>query len=326
VNRTFAQILVLGFVAAAVCSTNSVWALSMGPGLFMVQNVHPGQSVDVRKKSGVTFTLKNDSDQDNTYNLVCRKPGTAGLADWEQGYDEIPDASWCKLEKEQVVVPAKSHVEVGLTIEVPDKPEYYNCKWILAVVLSGASGTGKVGVGLAIAARVQIETIANDDVKTSGGTPIAILPCVIDISGKPGDAFQQSVKLKNNTDRVLECKSERLVQVYTEEVKYPRYTSGGFEALVKETWLDWPKDGPAPITLKTGEVNDYKVSGTIPKTAKPGGKYEELVFITAPPAEPDKDKKGPAGRDTRTFFRIRYEVAAEGAEKKPEEIKKPDGK
>jgi hypothetical protein len=58
---------------------------------------------------------------------------------------------------------------------------------------------------------------------------------------------------------------------------------------------------------------EYKLSGRIPKAAKPGGKYEELIFITAPPADPEK--KGPAGRDTRTFFRIRYEVTAEGDKK-----------
>src|SRR5205823_4825872 len=119
--------------ALLLCAvSHSAWALSLGPALFMVQHVQPGQPIDVRKKAGVVFTIKNDSEKDGEYTLVCRKP-SLNLSDWEAGYDEIPNAEWCVLEKNEFVVPAKSKVEVGLTISIPDKLDYYNCKWILAV-------------------------------------------------------------------------------------------------------------------------------------------------------------------------------------------------
>ena len=148
---------IIFFITAAI-SSSQVCAMGLGPALFKIQNIPPGQSVDVRKLSGVVFTVVNSSDKEELYSLVCKKPSQGGLVDWEAGYEEIARHDWCKLEKEEFTVAAKSKSEIGLIIEIPDKPEYFNCKWVLAVVLTSGGNKG-IGVGLAVAARVQIETL-----------------------------------------------------------------------------------------------------------------------------------------------------------------------
>ena len=55
--------LVLGF--SLMCQRS--WALSLGPAIFMVQNVVPGQPLDVKKASGVVYTINNTSDQEGTF-------------------------------------------------------------------------------------------------------------------------------------------------------------------------------------------------------------------------------------------------------------------
>ncbi|MCY3022444.1 MAG: hypothetical protein NTW87_25980 [Planctomycetota bacterium] len=302
--KSIVPALVLGL--GLVCEKG--WAASLGPAVFTVQNVVPGQSVDLRKTAGLVYTIGNTSDTEGTYSLVCQRPVEGGVLNWESGYDEIPDASWCKLEKEEVVVPAKSKAEVGLTITVPAKPEYHNCKWVAAVVLK-ASKTAGIGVGLAVAARVRIETAPSDDPGTGGAVSMAAIPCVLPVEAKPGSMFERCVLLRNNTERTLECVTQRLEDCYPEgESRYPRYTTSGYQALDKVTWL---KDKEQKFTLKPGERREYKMKGQIPESAKPGEKREELVFITAPAPEPGK--QGPAGRETRTFFRVRYDVTADGA-------------
>jgi hypothetical protein len=284
--------------------TANAWALSLGPAIFMVQNVVPGQPLDVKKKAKVAFTVTNDTDLNRQYSLTCEKPSLS-IADWERGYEEIPDPSWFKLEQNEFFVPAKQSVEVGLIIDVPNKPEYFNCKWMLAVVLTSGKSKG-IGVGLAIASRVQIETARSHDANSGGAAPIAVVPCTEVIKGKPGAAFEKSFLIKNNSGRDLECVPERLVQVYaTEEFKYPRYATPGCQQLLKESWF---KTAPEKFSVKSGEKHEVKIAGTIPATAKIGEKWEELVFITAPAAKPGD--KGPAGRETRTFFRVIYQVEA----------------
>ena len=133
------------------------WPLNLAPAIARIQNVEPGLPCELGK-ARVVFTITNNSRQDTNYALVCRKPSHAGLWSWEHGFAEIPDPAWFKLDKENFAVPAKSALQVGLTIRVPNKPECFNRKWMLAVVLT-AERFSRMGLGLSVAARVQIETV-----------------------------------------------------------------------------------------------------------------------------------------------------------------------
>jgi hypothetical protein len=302
------KVVILVVLCSALNSADA-WALSLAPAIFMVQNVTPGKPVDVNKSSGVKFLVKNDGNAPSTFMLQCQKPSVS-LTDWERGYDEIPDSTWFKLDQQEFVVPPNTQAEIGLVINVPDKPENYNCKWMLTVVLTSGKKTGQVGVGLAIASRVQIETIPSADPETGGNVSIAPVPSVITIKGKPGDAFERKVQVGNNTDRELECVPGSFLQVYPDDkdYRYPRFTSPGYRLVTKGTWL---KAGEEKFSLKPGAKHEFKIAGQIPATAKAGEKWEELVFVTGPALKPGTE--GPAGREPRTFIRARYEVLADEA-------------
>ncbi|MFH0938711.1 MAG: hypothetical protein V1899_05460 [Planctomycetota bacterium] len=295
------------FFVLAALGPRQAYAMGLGPGLFKIQNVPPGQSVDVRKLSGVVFTVTNSSDKEESFSLLCKKPSQGGLVDWEAGYEEIADAAWCKLEKEEFAVAAKSKAEIGLIIEVPDKPEYYNCKWMLAVVLTSGGNKG-IGVGLAVAARVQIETLPGVKEDTVSAMPLGIVPSALDISVKPGEAFKRSVLLRNNTSKKVMCITERLVDIYTDPRKHDRYTSGGFKPLIATTWLTEKFE---TFSLKSGKKEKLKLVGRAPETAKPGEKWEELVFVCGKPDEKmNEGEKNERNTNIKTFFRVRYTVVA----------------
>ena len=276
-------------------------ALEMGPGMFMVQDVPPGREINLRKIGGVLFTVTNRTDQAMDYSLSCHRPAKGGLPTWEKGYEEIPNAAWCYLEETTITVPAKSEKQVGLIINIPDEPENYNRKFMLAVILNTGK-TGNTSVGLAVACRVQIETAINDHLDSSTGAPLAIVPGTISVSGKPGATVSGSVLVRNNTSSRLDTAVVRLPQVYADPIKYPRYDSNGFEPQI-EPWLA-PQTATFPLDAGGGTLLAF--TGTIPATAEVGKKYEELAFIRATTSD---------DKELMTFVRLHCQVqAAESAQ------------
>jgi hypothetical protein len=298
-------------ILAALCLTAmpmSLHALSMGPGMFMVQDVPPGREVDVRKLGGMVFTVFNKTDKDQDYNLACKRPAQGGLAVWEKGYEEIPDPAWCRLEETVFTIPPRSEKTVGVIINIPDAPENYNRKFMLAVVLQGGKAVG-TSIGLAVACRIQIETVVNDRLGSGTGAPLATVPGTISFSGKPGAKISGPVLLRNNTSEKLEATIERVSQVYDDPERQVRYVSNGF--LTKpEPWL-----APQTVTfaLDAGAANLMYFTGTIPTTAVAGKSYEELAFFHA---------KSAFGKDIMTFVRLHCLV--EGAEPPKEEPPKTE--
>ncbi len=275
-------------------------ALEMGPGMFMVQDVPPGREVNLRKIGGVLFTVTNRADHAMDYTLSCHRPQEGGLPTWEKGYEEIPNAAWCYLEETTITVPAKSEKQVGLIINIPDEPENYNRKFMLAVILNTGKN-GNTSVGLAVACRVQIETAINDHLDSSTVAPLAVVPGTITVSGKPGATVSGSVLVRNNTSGRFDATVVRLPQVYADPIKHPRYYSSGFEAQ-KEPWLA-PQTAALPLDAGGGTLLSF--SGTIPATAEVGKKYEELAFIRATTSD---------GKELMTFVRLHCQVqAAESA-------------
>jgi len=252
-------------------------ALAMGPGLFMVQNVVPGQEVDLHKLGGLLFTVENDFGQEQDFTLTCRKPSQSGLTEWEKGYEEIPDPTWCRLEETAFTIPAHGKKQIGLIIAIPEAPEHFNRKFMLAVVLKAGKDPA-FGVGLAIAARVQIETASRDQLAAAGGAALAIAPGTLSLTGKPGAAVSGTVQVRNQTGSRITALVERLPQVYADPAKHGRYVSNGFQLHPGEAWLV-PRQ-PA-FALDAGAAQTLEFSGTIPASAALGQRYEELAFIRA---------------------------------------------
>jgi hypothetical protein len=265
-------------------------ALEMGPGMFMVQDVPPGREVDLHKLGGIRFTIYNRSATNQDYTLRCARPGQGGLATWEKGYEEIPNAAWCYLQESVITVPAQGEKQVGLIINIPDEPENYNRKFMLAVILTSGK-TGNTSVGLAVACRVQIETAVNEEVGAATAAPLAVVPGTLTVRGKPGDPITGSVLVRNNTSNALSASLERLPQIYDDPVKHPRYYSNGFLPQTS-AWLEAPF---AAFPLAAGAEQRVQLTGTIPATAENGTKTEALAFIRATSAE---------GKEIITFVRL----------------------
>ena len=272
-------------------------ALAMGPGLFMVQNVPPGQEVDLRKLGGVLFTVENDSGQEQDFNLTCRKPSQSGLTEWEKGYEEIPDPAWCRLEQESFTIPANGRKQIGLVIAIPPAAENRNRRFMLAVVLR----TGKdpaFGVGLAIAARVQIETTVAEELPATVGGGLTLAPATLAISGRPGATVGGRVHLRNDSGQGLQTRLERLAEVYQDPAKHGRYVSNGYQPHPGDAWL---APTTTPAALAAGATTTLDFTGTIPADAAPGQRFEELAFVRGTTAD---------GKALLSFVRLHLHTVA----------------
>jgi hypothetical protein len=275
----------------------------MGPGMIMLQDVPLGREVNLRKLGGLLFTVYNRSDQAQDYTLFCKRPGQGGLATWEKGYEEIPNAAWCYLEETSVTVPAKSEKQVGLIVNIPDEPENWNRKFMLAVILTSGKNDG-TSIGLAVACRVQIETAVRDQLAgASAAGGFALAPGTITVKARPGEAVSGVAQVRNDTGKRLEARIERLPEVYADPLKHPRYLSNGFQAHPGDAWL---APAQAGFALDPGAVLALTFSGKVPADAVPGKPFEELAFITA---------TLPDGKALMTFLRLHVELPAADAAK-----------
>ena len=177
------------------------------------------------------------------------------------------------MTKNELVIPAKQKGLSSLIINIPDKPENYNRKFMVYVTLEPGNN-GQMGVGLGAIARVMIETKAKKDSKALGGPGIAIKPGTIVIKGKPGATFSESIMVQNNEKSSASFTQTKLSDFYP-EIKFARYQSSGFTLMPSKTWVDAVSDSD----MEPGKEQDLKVTGTIPADAKVGGKYEEALFL-----------------------------------------------
>ena len=291
------------FVAAAMPAM-ARGGLAFGPALVLVENIAPaGGETDVFGKGEMTFVIYNRSDQAGWYHLGAVNPG-GDPRQWEKGYEAIPDASWCRLDIDEVEVAAKTNQKIRLFINVPAKPEYFNRKWMLYVTCAPGKKpqTPKAtGVGLQVASRVQIETASNAASNPAVGGALAIVPAQVSSSAAPSAELEHSVKVSNNTKEDRRFKILRLNEIEKEAEKYERYFGKDIvdgkplEPVIGSTWITC---APA-IELKAGETKEFTIKLTIPKDARPGGNFEELLFL--------QDEKGLVN-----FLRVRTKIFGGG--------------
>ena len=286
-------------MAVAFSSPAQSATLALGPALVLVQNIKPGAAeADIFGQGEFTFVIYNKDKDSGWYNLDIEKPADAK----ELGFAPIPDASWCKLDIQEVEVKGESNAKIHMTVKVPDKPEYYNRKWTVLVVCAPGKRAkdDKPAVGLRIASRVLIETVSKPDAEPKDGIGIALYPTLLQSSAIPGAFIDETVTIKNNTDADRTYSTKHLDEIEKDAEKHERYFSKATLPVVKGPWIS----SDATFKLKPGETKDLKVDIKVPdSTAK--GKYEELLFV--------QDDKGNVN-----FLRVQTDVApTTTAEKKP---------
>lgn len=274
-----------------------VQAMGISPGVIVIGNVTPGVEVPAFPADGTGIKVENDGDNPLVVTLTVFKPTLGGVLRWEKGYEEIPDASWCSLGKTELEAPAKGFALAKLSIKVPDKPEYYNRKWMVAVVCEPKRQDRKAGTGIAmrVASRIGIETLPKVDVNLDApGLPaLSLVPSLLSYDGCIlGETFPATLKIRNNDKAQHTYMAERLDQAEPDAEKQTRYFRASSNRIVKDWWV-------APVEsfkLGAAETKELKLSVTVPKTAAAGQVYEEIVFL-----------KDDAQR--YDFFRLRMRVA-----------------
>ena len=265
-------------VAAAVfILPASAATLAFGPAIVLLENVNPSNKAeqDVFGSSEAVFTIYNKDEGGGWYHLNVVSPPASDKKQWEIGYETLPDASWCRLDKPEVEVQGKSNAKIKLFVKIPDKPEYYNRKFMAYVTC--APGKASVpGVGLQVASRVQLETLSKPDLDGDKAGSVAIAPAIMQSGAIPGAELDLSFKIRNNTAGERSYKVLRMDEVESDTKKHERYYGKGCTAVISPSWLK-PKE--LNFKLKPGESKELVIDQTVPKDAVPKKKYEELVFI-----------------------------------------------
>ena len=288
--------LAAALAAASLCP--SVYAMGISPGVFVVTNVPLGKEISASDGVAAIVIHNEESEQPLAVVLAATRPREGGVLSWEPGYEEFPDASWCRLDKTELEVPAKGVGKANLFINVPDKPENYNRRWMLAVVCGQKPKeqvAGAAGAGIRLATRVGIETLPNANVDGTGNGAVALIPSVLAYQDcVPGETFIPVVKVRNNDKVDHQFTVQRLEQAVQDEEKIKRYFRDGSTPLIKDSWVA-PVGG---LAVKAGDIKELKFSVTIPKDAVAGRLYEEIVFL-----------KSDAGR--LDFVRLRMQIAGQ---------------
>ena len=255
-----------------MCFISSASAVAFGPPLTLFQDIPPGFEVDLKKVGNFSYQIVNKSNADQDYRIKTSVPhGEAGT--WEHGYEIIPDISWCTMHESELTVAANTTKLVSMTINIPDKPENYNRKFMVYVVLE-PGGQAALGVGLGLIARVMIETSVKPGPEFTGhSNALGIAPGQINIKGKPGDAFSKNINVMNHggDSEFMICK---LPDFYP-TLKFARYQTNGFQLMPNNTWVE----GLELSKVKKGETKKIAIKGKISPEAKIGMKYEELIFF-----------------------------------------------
>jgi hypothetical protein len=116
----------------------------------------------------------------------------------------------------------------------------------------------------------------------NSGEGLTISPPISDLTLKLGDVSEQTVRLTNPTDKLME--------VYPQVQNFRAKGEGGepdfYPASSDDTnfaLASWIKFSQSKIALTPEQVAEFKYQITVPKNAEPGGHYGVVFFATEPP-------------------------------------------
>jgi hypothetical protein len=271
----------------------------IGPGMVLVESIRPGEpEINVAGEAGYTFEVFNGTAEKRVFSITTSK-ASAKISHWENGYEDIPNGSWLRVDKSEIELLPNSKGQIKLFLKVPNAPENFNRKWMAVVACApGRAATTGSSVGFVVASRVQIETAPLIDATGEKAGNLALTPSQWMMSdARPGDSWRKAVKIRNNTKDEHTYSLKSIEEVEKDAAKHDRYFGKDFEKVIKDSWVT-PSD--KTFTLKPGEVKELKLTVKVAATAQPGKRYEELVFL--------QDDKGHVD-----FIRLRTEVASPAA-------------
>lgn len=273
-RRMIARTLAVLALGAALAAPAPAASLKVGPARFIIHDVEPGRLYDVQAETGLALTVYNDGDSEQAWVLSVHQPSDRG--DWEKGYGEIPDPSWCWFENTEITVAPKSKTEARFFLHIPEDPRHYNQHWVVTFAIGGK--TGGAGLGLAANIRAQIETAVKTDPASPPAGNTGLAPARITFEdAAPGTVAEQRVRLHNGTDKAVKYTLAPLL----DQVKDPSaYLTGGYRRLPERSWLKYP----ASLPVAAGETAVFPVTLDVPGAPENAGKqWEEMIMVQ--PAE-----------------------------------------
>jgi len=254
-------------------------SLKVSPARFIVHNVEPGRLYDIYKETGVRLTIYNDSDASRTWFLSTHRPSERGR--WETGYGEIPDATWCWFETDEITVEPNSSAHANLYLKVPDEEKYYNQHWVVTLSVGGKPGRG---FALAVDIRVQIETKSKVGLKTKPYGLLGFEPSMIRFEDVvPGTTRIAPVVLYNNDGKEHTYTINSLFE--KSDTKRVSYLTQLHKVIPDSSWIKRPE---GKLRIKPGERAVLKMELRIPADeANFGKKWEDILLV-----EPDDGRAG----------------------------------
>jgi hypothetical protein len=139
---------------AAVEPQTSV-GISVQPPVLWIPDVKPGHEIEFP----APLTVKNRGTGSVTCKIVPIPADPLGIRSMP-GYVDIPDPSWCSLERDAITLDAGEAKSVLIRLLVPDDPCYYNRHWVLAF---SVRTTGGGTLGAAVYPYMYIETASGTE-------------------------------------------------------------------------------------------------------------------------------------------------------------------
>ena len=271
--------LILLAVLAASLSAVDGGGLAIGPALILVRDVPVGREFSLGEAAKVRYQVINNSNEDAVYQVKVVVPDAYTFSEFEKGYEPAPDVSWFHLDREEVTVPAKSRVEVDLTVAIPDRADLQNRHWIVCIE-AGRPQAMALGATLRLRTRIMLETASAVVDETTTGGEIALAPSVVNMQQQADGSWRGEARVRNNTALPADFDLLAAHEVYPGAMleKAHRYFARVDQAVLGERWAT------PNLRVLSLEANSHTaVVFTAPAQAglvAGGGMREEIVFVS----------------------------------------------
>jgi len=242
--------------------------------MAIIQDVTPGVPVDTSVDRALRYALENRGDGALPVTVQGQPPASAGLETWELGYEPLPDAAWLLMSPTNVVLPPAATVYAHATLRIPAGSQWANRRFVACVAMRPGNQLD-TGAGLALAARVLIDTAANASADAGADAPIATVPSRVEAQlAADGSATVTVLVRRPKGDGPLDLAWRRLNTVETDFDRRLRYRTPGTieEAIIAHPTVEH-------LTAEAGAWFPLSITLSAPADAVPSTRYEEILVI-----------------------------------------------
>jgi len=153
--------------------------MSAEPGGLVIQHIKPGEPYDIEAKTGLHLKILNQSSEQRSYRVSVASPEQLGITRWTEGYSPIPDPRWFYLEPTEIEIAPQSSGYARMFIKIPDKREYFNQHWVVALAIESIPKRGEI-LSLALKPVYYLETESREDIAARTNEPLGLAPTVLE--------------------------------------------------------------------------------------------------------------------------------------------------